>query len=154
MALLFRLVSTLALAVSLNDISASSLSAAGSPSEVPAPFDPLTLNIRMTAQNLHPPAYLVKQSWHLEGYRLGRLGPQSPRGAIIEDDAHQRLLILTATAEQDEVMVYRLGELPFDVSPRLMPTVQAARDRRCHDRRMDPAGELGCLALCLLENLQ
>src|SRR2546425_9747358 len=51
------------------------------------PFDPLRLNIRLSPTALHPPSHLIKQQWMLDGYRLGRLGPQAPQAVIIEDDA-------------------------------------------------------------------
>ena len=117
-----------------------------------APFDPLLLNIRMSAAALHPPADLIKQRWTLEGYRLGRLGPRSPRAAIIEDDARQRLLILSAT-DEGTVLVYRVGDLPVNVAQRLPRALACSRTRQCPDQRNDPAGELGCLALCLLGHL-
>lgn len=115
-------------------------------------FDPLLLNIRMSPVSLRPPAEIVKEAWTLEGYRLGPLGPQAPRAAIIDDENRHRLLILSAT-EEGTVMVYRVGDLPVDVARRLRPTTTCARSRQCQHRRMDPAGEVGCLALCLVENL-
>lgn len=115
-------------------------------------FDPLLLNIRMSSTALHPPPELVKQWWTLDGYRLGRLGPQAPRAAIIEDDARQRLLILSAT-DEGTVLVYRMGDLPVDVAKRLPRALACSRTRQCQNQRNDPAGELGCLALCLLEHL-
>jgi len=115
-------------------------------------FDPLLLNIRMSSTALHPPADLVKQRWTLDGYRLGRLGPQAPRAAIIEDDAHQRLLILSST-DEGTVLVYRIGDLPVNVAQRLPQTLACSRTRHCQNKRNDPAGELGCLAICLLEHL-
>jgi hypothetical protein len=116
-------------------------------------FDPLLLNIRMSPRALHPPADMVKQQWTLDGYRLGRLGPQAPRAAIIENDARQRLLILSAAAD-GTVLVYRLGDLPVDVAARLPQALACSRARQCQHNRSDPAGELGCLALCLLEHLR
>lgn len=115
-------------------------------------FDPLLLNIRMSPVSLRPPAEFVKESWTLEGYRLGPLGPQAPRAAIIDDENRHRLLILSAT-EEGTVMVYRLGNLPVDVARRLHATMTCARSRHCRQSRLDPAGEVGCLAVCLLENL-
>lgn len=115
-------------------------------------FDPLLLNIRMSPSALHPPADMIKQQWKLEGYRLGRLGPQAPQAAIIEDDARQRLLILSAAAD-GTVFVYRLGDLPVDVAKQLPRMLTCSRARQCQNNRSDPAGELGCLALCLLEHL-
>jgi hypothetical protein len=115
-------------------------------------FDPLLLNIRMSPSTLQPPADMIKQQWTLDGYRLGRLGPQSPRAAIIEDDARRRLLILSA-ADDGTVLVYRIGDLPVDVAARFSQTLACSRSRQCPNNRNDPAGELGCLALCLLERL-
>lgn len=116
-------------------------------------FDPLLLNIRMSPGVLHPPADMIKQQWTLDGYRMGRLGPQAPRAAIIENDARQRLLILSAAAD-GTVLVYRLGDLPMDVAQQLPRTLACSRARQCQHNRSDPAGELGCLALCLLEHLR
>ena len=116
------------------------------------PFDPLQLNIRLSPTALHPPSHLIKQQWTLDGYRLGRLGPQAPQAAIIEDDARRRLLILSAT-DEGRVVVYQVGDLPVDVAARLGPALVCVRTRQCQNQRMDPAGELGCLALCLLEHL-
>jgi hypothetical protein len=116
-------------------------------------FDPLLLNIRMSPSALHPPADMIKQQWTLDGYRLGRIGPQAPRAAIIEDDARQRLLVLSA-ADDGTVLVYRLGDVPVDVAKQLPRTLTCSRARQCQHSRSDPAGELGCLALCLLEHLR
>jgi len=116
------------------------------------PFDPLQLNIRLSPTALHPPAHLIKQQWMLDGYRLGRLGPQAPQAVIIEDDARRRLLILSAT-DEGRVLVYQVGNLPVDVATRLRPALVCVHARQCQNHRMDPAGELGCLALCLLEHL-
>jgi hypothetical protein len=115
-------------------------------------FDPLQLNIRLSPTPLHPPSHLIKQQWMLDGYRLGRLGPQAPQAVIIEDDARRRLLILSAT-DEGRVLVYQIGDLPVDVAARLGPALVCVRTRQCQNHRMDPAGELGCLALCLLEHL-
>ena len=115
-------------------------------------FDPLLLNIRMSPSALHPPADMIKQQWTLDGYRIGRLGPQTPRAAIIENDARQRLLILSAAAD-GTVLVYRVGDLPVDVAKQLPRMLTCSRTRQCQNQRNDPAGELGCLALCLLEHL-
>lgn len=120
---------------------------------LPATFDPLLLNIRMSARPLRPPAEIIKQSWRLEGYRLRQPGAQAPRAAIIDDEAHRRFLILSAS-EDGIVEVYRVSDMPVDVAPRLRPAADRARARQCQNRRMDPAGELGCLALCLLESLK
>ena len=115
-------------------------------------FDPLLLNIRMSPGALHPPADMIKQQWTLDGYRLGRLGSQAPQTAIIEDDARRRLLVLSAGAD-GTVLVYRVGDLPVDVAKQLPRTLACSRARQCQHSRNDPAGELGCLALCLLEHL-
>ena len=115
-------------------------------------FNPLLLNIRMSPSALHPPADMIKQQWQLDGYRLGRLGSQAPRAAIIEDDARRRLLILSAAAD-GTVLVYRVGDLPVDIAKQLPRTLTCSRVRQCQNNRSDPAGELGCLALCLLEHL-
>src|SRR5207244_13184606 len=88
-------------------------------------LDPLQLNIRLSPTSLHPPSHLIKQQWTLDGYRLGRLGPQAPQAVIIEDDARRRLLILSAT-DEGQVLVYQVGDLPVDVSTRLRPALGCA----------------------------
>src|SRR3989442_5499912 len=82
------------------------------------PFDPLRLNIRLSPTALHPPSHLIKQQWMLDGYRLGRLGPQAPQAVIIEDDARRRLLILSVTYEV-RIVVYPVGVLPVVLDTRL-----------------------------------
>ena len=116
-------------------------------------FDPLLLNIRMSPTPLSPPANLVKQTWVLDGYRLGRLAADAPRAAIIDDDSHRRLLILSAL-DDGGVRLYRVADLPIEVGAKLPAVLKNAQTRDCRHQRMDPAGELGCLALSLLEALQ
>ena len=116
-------------------------------------FDPLLLNIRMIRAPVQPPPHIIKQAWVLDGYRLGKLPASAPRAAVIEDDQHQRLLILTA-ADDGNVHLYRVADLPLEVGIRLPRTMSNAQSRDCRHQRMDPAGELGCLAVSLLEALQ
>jgi hypothetical protein len=123
------------------------------PGESPSDFDPLLLNIRMSPNALLPPPELVKHSWVLDGYRLGRLDANSPRAAIIDDDQHRRLLILSAT-DQGDIRLYRVADLPMDVGLKLSAIVKNAQTRDCPHQRRDTAGELGCLALSLLAALQ
>lgn len=123
------------------------------PPETEPEFDPLLLNIRMSPNALRPPAGIVKQAWVLDGYRLGRLSGNAPRAAVIDDDQHRRLLILSAT-DEGQVQLYRLADLPVEVGAKLPALLQNAKNRNCRHQRMDPAGELGCLALSLLEALQ
>ena len=124
-----------------------------SPSEAVPPFDPLLLNIRMSPNALLPPADMVKQAWVLDGYRLGRLTGNAPHAAVIDDDQHRRLLILSAT-EDGQVKLYRLADFPVELGAKLPALLRNAKSRDCRHQRMDPAGELGCLALSLLEALQ
>ena len=152
--MIFRIL-LMATLVTVNPL--SRLAQGGDPTPGPAPdpkasFDPLRLNIRLSPTALHPPSHLIKQQWMLDGYRLGRLGPQAPQAVIIEDDARRRLLILSAT-DEGRVLVYQVGDLPVDVATRLRPALVCVHTRQCQNHRMDPAGELGCLALCLLEHL-
>ena len=123
------------------------------PAEAVPQFDPLLLNIRMSPHALRPPADIVKQAWMLDGYRLGRLTGNAPRAAVIDDDQHRRLLILSAT-EDGRVQLYRVADFPVEVGAKLPALLQNAKSRDCRHQKMDPAGELGCLALSLLEALQ
>jgi hypothetical protein len=47
-----------------------------------------------------------------------------------------------------------VADLPLEVGIRLPRTMSNAQTRDCRHQRMDPAGELGCLAVSLLEALQ
>jgi hypothetical protein len=116
-------------------------------------FDPFLLNIRMSRAPVQPPPDIIKQTWVLDGYRLGKLGAEAPRAAVIDDDQHQRLLILSAT-DDGGVRLYRVADLPLEVGTRLSRAMLNAQTRDCRHQRMDPAGELGCLAVSLLEALQ
>jgi hypothetical protein len=122
-------------------------------SGVPATFDPFLLNIRMSRAALQPPPEIIKQTWVLEGYRLGKLPADAPRAAVIDDDQHQRLLILSAT-DDGGIRLYRVADLPLEVGTRLSRAMLNAQTRNCRHQRMDPAGEVGCLAVSLLEALQ
>ena len=116
-------------------------------------FDPLLWNIRMSPRSLRPPAGTIKETWVLDGYRLGRLGPDAPRAAIIDDDHHRRLLILSAS-DDGGVHLYRVADLPIEVGAKLPALLKNAQSRECRHQRMNPEGELGCLALSLLEALR
>lgn len=124
-----------------------------SASEAAPAFDPLLLNIRMSPTALRPPADIVKQTWVLDGYHLGHLPSNAPRAAVIDDDQHRRVFILSAT-DDGNVHLYRVADLPVEVGAKLPTLLKHAQTRDCRHRRMDPAGELGCLALSLLEALQ
>jgi hypothetical protein len=63
------------------------------------------------------------------------------------------VFILSAT-DDGRVHLYRVADLPVEVGAKLPALLQNARSRDCRHQRMDPAGELGCLALSLLEALQ
>ena len=122
-------------------------------SEAQPAFEPFLLNIRMSRAPVQPPPHIIKQAWTLDGYRLGKLSADAPRAAVIDDDHHQRLLILSAT-DDGGVRLYRVAELPLEVGTRLSRAIVNAQTRDCRHQRMDPAGELGCLAVSLLEALQ
>jgi hypothetical protein len=106
----------------------------------------------MSPRPLRPPADIIKETWVLDGYRLGRLGPDAPRAAIIDDDHHRRLLILSAS-DDGGVHLYRVADLPMAVGDKLPAVLRNAQTRECQHQRAHPAGELGCLALSLLEAL-
>ena len=122
-------------------------------SGAPPAFDPFLLNIRMIRTPVQPPPHVIKQAWVLDGYRLGKLPADAPRAAVIDDDQHQRLLVLSAT-DDGSVRVYRVADLPLEVGTRLTRAMSNAQTRDCRHQRMDPAGEVGCLAVSLLEALQ
>jgi hypothetical protein len=134
-------------------ISACDVQTAAAYSDPSSVFDPLSLNIRLSPKILEPPPEDVREAYMLEGYRLNRLGPQAPRAAVVDDDQRRRILVLSSTND-GQVLVYRLANLPIEIRSRLPSVVECARQQQCRNRRMDPAGEIGCLALCLLENLK
>src|SRR5437867_11562331 len=102
------------------------------------PFDPLRLNIRLSPTALHPPSHLIKQQWMLDGYRLGRLGPQAPQAVIIEDDARRRVPILSPT-DEGRALAYQVGALPVDAATRLRPALVCVHTRQCQTHPIDPA---------------
>ncbi len=122
-------------------------------SEAQPGFDPFLLNIRMSRAPVQPPSDIIKQAWVLDGYRLGKLPADAPRAAVIDNDQHQRLFILSAT-DDGGVRVYRVADLPLEVGPSLSRVMSNAQTRDCRHQRMDPAGEVGCLAISFLEALQ
>src|SRR2546429_4492002 len=101
-------------------------------------FDPLQLNIRLSPTALRPPSHLIKQQWTLDGYRLGRLGPQAPQAVIIEDDARRRLLVLSAPAG-GRVLGFPGGGLPVGLAARLRPAPPCGGTRGSHKQRLGPA---------------
>ena len=64
----------------------------------------------------------------------------------------RRLLILSAS-DDGGVHLYRVADLPIEVGDKLPALLRNAQTRECQHQRMNPEGELGCLALSLLEAL-
>jgi len=91
-------------------------------------FDPLLLNIRMSPNALHPPADMIKQQWNLDGYRLGRLGPQA---------AHTILLATSLRSGVRNTVICPARAIDFDIQPSATNPINSgntrvpASDSRC-----------------------
>ena len=110
-----------------------------------------SLNVRLSHQPIHVPKDLVKQSLELLQVRAARsmIAP-SPQAAILEDDNHNRVVILSAS-EKGEVHAHVLED--FDFSPKI-PFVTACADHRgCAFDRQPVTGGLACVAICVQQAL-
>ena len=120
--------------------------------ETPGPEPFSDLNLRFSNRPLVPPENLIFQTIPLTNFSvaLAMVAP-SPKAVIFENDLRQRLAVLTHD-ETEPLSLYLLAPLPLD--PKLPGLVQCAHDRRCETDRTPLTGGLGCLALCLKEQLE
>ncbi|MDE0144775.1 MAG: hypothetical protein OXI53_05800 [Nitrospira sp.] len=110
-----------------------------------------TLNIRMSQRTIHPPKHLVKAVVELPHVQAARakIAP-SPKSAVLEDDNHNRALILSVL-DDGRLQVHVLDDLDFEQH---VPFVTAcAKDRGCAYDRRPLTGGLGCVAICIQQSL-
>ena len=109
------------------------------------------LNIRLSQRAIHPPKPLVKEVVelpHIQAARA-RIAP-SPKSAILEDDHHTRVLILSML-EDGRLQAQVLADLDF---AQHVPFVAACADNRgCAYDRRPITGGLGCVAICIQQAL-
>ncbi|MEC4672867.1 MAG: hypothetical protein VST68_01635 [Nitrospirota bacterium] len=110
-----------------------------------------SLNIRLSQRPISPPQDLVKATVALTDIQAARMrvGP-SPQAAILEDDHHQRVVILS-TMEGGHIRAQVLTDL--DLSPRIPFITACAHDRECAYDRRPVTGGLGCIAICVQQSL-
>lgn len=115
------------------------------------PPDFSSLNIRLSQRPISPPEDLVKATVTLADVQAARMmvGP-SPQAAILEDDHHQRVMILS-TQDDGHIRAQLLTE--FDLAPRIPFITACAQDRECAYDRRPVTGGLGCIAICVQQSL-
>lgn len=110
-----------------------------------------TLNIRLSQRAIHPPKHLVKTVVELPHVQAAhaKIAP-SPKSAVLEDDNHNRALILSVL-DDDRLQVHVLDDLDF---AQHVPFVTAcAKNRGCAYDRRSITGGLGCVAICIQQSL-
>ncbi len=125
---------------------------ADAPAQTDAPdadlLDLTSLNIRLSQRAIHPPRRLVHEVVTLPpAIRAARakIAP-SPKAAILEDDHHNRALIVSVL-DDGRLQVTTLADL--DVTPIIPFIVACAGDRGCAYDRRPATGGLGCVAICI-----
>lgn len=120
------------------------------------PLDLSSLNVRLSTKAIHPPDTEVKRTVLLPDVRGARpLYGEPARAAILEDDRHRRVLILSTEREDPSrggLRAYLLHE--FELERYLPELVACARARGCALDRTPATGGLACIAICLVEALR
>ncbi len=114
-------------------------------------LDLTSLNIRLSQRGIHPPKHLVKAIVELPHVQAARakIAP-SPKSAVLEDDHHNRALILSVL-DDDRLQIHVLDDLDF---AQHVPFVTAcAENRGCAFDRHPITGGLGCVAICIQQSL-
>jgi len=121
-----------------------------------AKVDPATpnltsLNVRMSHQAIRVPNDLIRQSLDLPEVRAARsmIAP-SPKAAILEDDNHNRVVILSAS-EEGTVHAHILEDLDF--SGKIPYITACSHQRGCAFDRQPVTGGLACVAICVQQAL-
>jgi len=135
---------------------------AGGTDPAPAPGPDLSsLNIRLSSRAIRPPDEVVKKVVSLEGIRVARPVTGEPtRAVILEDDARQRVIVLSLAPDQAEkadngegpIQAYLLADI--NLESRLPQLTACSNQRRCAEDRTPGVGGLGCVAFCLVETLR
>ena len=110
-----------------------------------------SLNVRMSHQAIQAPKDLVIQSIDLPEVRAARsmIAP-SPKAAILEDDNHHRVVILSTSGE-GQVHAQVLEDLDFSAK---IPFIQVCTAQRgCAFDRQPVTGGLACVAICVQQAL-
>ena len=126
---------------------------AGAQTDAPARdhLDLTSLNVRLSQRAIHPPKSFVKEVVELPNVRAARarVAP-SPQSAILEDDHHTRVLIVSVL-EDGRLQAQVLADLDF---AQHVPFVTSCSDHRgCAYDRRPITGGLGCVAICILQAL-
>ena len=119
--------------------------------DAPAGLDLTSLNVRLSQRAIHPPKSLVKEVValpHVQAARA-RIAP-SPKAAILEDNDHNRVLILSVL-DDGRLEAQVLADLDF---AQHVPFVAACAEHRgCAYDRQPITGGLGCVAICIQQAL-
>ncbi len=110
-----------------------------------------SLNIRMSHRAVNAPKDLVKLDVDLPEIRAAKsmIAP-SPKAAILEDDHHNRVVILSAS-EEGYVHAQVLEDVDFSAK---IPFITACADHRgCAFNRQPVTGGLACVAMCVQQAL-
>lgn len=110
-------------------------------------LDLTSLNVRLSQRSIQPPKHLVTAVVELPHVQAARakIAP-SPKSAILEDDNHNRALILSVL-DDGRLQAHVLDDLDF---ARHVPFVTAcAENRGCAFDRRPITGGLGCVAICI-----
>lgn len=110
-----------------------------------------SLNVRLSHKAIQAPKDLVKESVDLPHVRAARsmIAP-SPKAAILEDDNHNRVVILSAS-DEGQVHAQVLEDLDFSAK---IPFITACADHsRCAFNRQPVTGGLACVAICVQQAL-
>ena len=110
-----------------------------------------SLNIRMSHQTIQAPKNLVRESLDLPEIRAARsmIAP-SPKTAILEDDNHNRVVILSVS-EEGQVHAQILEDL--DLSTKIPFIAACTNQRGCAFDRQPITGGLACVAICVQQAL-
>ncbi len=114
-------------------------------------LDLTSLNVRLSQRTIHPPEHLVKAVVELPHVQAARakIAP-SPKSAVLEDDNHNRALILSVL-DDGRLQAHVLDDLDF---AQHVPFVTAcAKNRGCAFDRNPITGGLGCVAICIQQSL-
>ena len=114
-------------------------------------LDLTSLNVRLSQRAIQPPKHLVKAVVELPHVQAARakIAP-SPKSAVLEDDNHNRALILSVL-DDGRLQAHVLDDLDF---AQHVPFVTAcAESRGCAFDRRPITGGLGCVAICIQQAL-
>ena len=111
----------------------------------------ISLNVRMSHQAIQAPKDLIKESLDLPEIRAARsmIAP-SPKAAILEDNNHHRVVILSA-GDDGQVHAQVLEDVDFSHK---IPFIKACVNHRgCAFDRQPVTGGLACVAICVQQAL-